>query len=92
MKKLISMLLAVAMLFCFAGCGAADTSSDGDNAKVLSIDEVELTVASTITAVAKEDLKVGFIFLHDANSTYDKNFMDAATAACTKLGLTEDQI
>ena len=92
MKKLISMLLAVAMLFCFAGCGAADTSSDGDNAKVLSIDEVELTVASTITAVAKEDLKVGFIFLHDANSTYDKNFMDAATAACAKLGLTEDQI
>ena len=23
-------------------------------------------------------LKVGFIFLHDENSTYDKNFMDAA--------------
>ena len=35
---------------------------------------------------------VGFIFLHDANSTYDKNFIDAANAACAKLGLSEDQI
>jgi len=92
MKKLLALLLAVAMLVCFAGCGAKDTSSDADGAKVLSIDEVELTVADTITKVAKEDLKVGFIFLHDANSTYDKNFMDAAEAACNKLGLTKDQV
>ena len=92
MKKLLALLLAVAMLVCFAGCGTKDTSSDADNAKVLSIDEVETTVADTITKVAKEDLKVGFIFLHDANSTYDKNFMDAAEAACAKLGLTKDQI
>ena len=32
-------------------------------------------------------LKVGFIFLHDENSTYDKNFMDAAKAACEKMGV-----
>lgn len=91
MKKLIAILMAVAMLVCFAGCGDKD-NNDGDNAKVLSIDEVELTVAATIKAVAKEDLKVGFIFLHDANSTYDKNFMDAADAACKKLGLADEQV
>ena len=34
-----------------------------------------------------EEFKVGFIFLHDENSTYDKNFMDAAKAACEKLGV-----
>lgn len=33
------------------------------------------------------ELKVGFIFLHDENSTYDKNFIDAAKAACEKLGV-----
>ena len=38
------------------------------------------------------DFKVGFIFLHDENSTYDKNFMDAATAATEKLGLSKDQV
>ncbi|MBE6737036.1 MAG: BMP family ABC transporter substrate-binding protein [Ruminococcaceae bacterium] len=32
-------------------------------------------------------VKVGFIFLHDENSTYDKNFMDAAKAACEEMGV-----
>ena len=45
----------------------------------------------TMTACgAKEggdDLKVGFIFLHDEQSTYDKNFIDAAIAACDKMGV-----
>ncbi len=36
----------------------------------------------------KEDMKVGFIFLHDEQSTYDKNFIDAAKAACEKMGVT----
>ena len=39
-----------------------------------------------------DDIKVGFIFLHDENSTYDKNFMDAATAATEKLGLSAEQV
>ena len=32
-------------------------------------------------------LKVGFIFLHDENSTYDKNFIDAAKIACENMGV-----
>ncbi len=36
---------------------------------------------------AKEALKVGFIFLHDEQSTYDKNFMDAAKAACEEMNV-----
>ncbi len=39
-----------------------------------------------------EDIKVGFIFLHDENSTYDKNFIDAATAAKEALGLSDEQV
>ncbi len=35
----------------------------------------------------EEKLKVGFIFLHDENSTYDKNFIDAAVAACKNMGV-----
>lgn len=37
-------------------------------------------------------VKIGFIFLHDENSTYDKNFMDAANAAKKALGLTDEQV
>jgi len=90
MKKLLALVLVFAMLFSFAGCG--DKKKADDAAKVLSIDEVELSKPDTIEKVAKEDLKVGFIFLHDQNSTYDKNFIDAANAACEALGITKDQV
>ena len=39
------------------------------------------------TAPTKADVKVGFIFLHDENSTYDLNFMNGAKEACEKLGI-----
>lgn len=34
-----------------------------------------------------DSLKVGFIFLHDEQSTYDKNFMEAAKAACKEMNV-----
>ena len=65
--------------------------------KVLSLILAVLMLVSTTVAFAscgesKADFKVGFIFLHDENSTYDKNFIDAAKAACAALGLTDEQI
>ena len=36
---------------------------------------------------AEDKMKVGFIFLHDEQSTYDKNFIDAAVEACEKMGV-----
>lgn len=41
---------------------------------------------------ANADLKLGFIFLHDENSTYDKNFMDAAREVQKELNLTDEQV
>ncbi len=38
------------------------------------------------------DFKIGFIFLHDENSTYDKNFLEAAEAATAELGLKPEQV
>ncbi len=42
--------------------------------------------------VTKDNIKVGFIFLHDENSTYDLNFINAAKAMKEELGLRDDQI
>ena len=53
---------------------------------------LSVTLAFASCGDANADFKVGFIFLHDENSTYDKNFIDAANAACAALGLTADQI
>lgn len=36
---------------------------------------------------ASKDVKVGFIFLHDENATYDANFMNAAKESCENAGV-----
>lgn len=43
-------------------------------------------------ASGKDDLKVGLICLHDENSTYDLNFLNAMDEAKKELGLRDDQI
>ena len=64
MKKILAILMAIAMVFSFAACG---TKKDGGE--------------------TEKKLKVGFIFLHDENSTYDNNFLIGAEEACKKLGV-----
>ena len=56
-----------------------------------------LSMAAMAAPVAAEEadlsgVKVGFIFLHDENSTYDLNFINGAKEAAETLGLSEDQV
>ena len=55
-----------------------------------------LVMALSLFACGKKDddadkakVKVGFITLHDENSTYDKNFINGAKEAIKNLGLTD---
>lgn len=75
-KKIISALFALVMLASVAFVAA----SCGEEA------------GSTFTAVEKKDLKIGLITLHDATSTYDKNFIDAMYRALANLGIDESQL
>ena len=76
MKKILAILLALVLVFCFAACGADSGKTD-------------TTKEPTADTAA---LKMGLICLHDENSTYDKNFIDAFEAAKVALGLTDDQV
>ena len=52
-----------------------------------------LTACSDEKAASiSSDFKIGFIFLHDENSTYDKNFLVAAEEATAELGLKPEQV
>lgn len=42
--------------------------------------------------IAKDDIKIGLICLHDDKSTYDKNFIDAMKEAVKTLGLKDSQL
>ncbi len=92
MKKILCAILAVVMVLSFAACGSKDTSSKGEAAKVLTIDEVEKTVAAKMEKVEKDDFKIGLICLHDENSTYDNNFIQALKEVQAELGLKDEQV
>ena len=80
MKKFLAIVLALTMVLALAACGAnTEKQPSADNGD------------APVDAAGMADLKVGFIFLHDENSTYDLNFLNAAKACCAALGLNEDQ-
>lgn len=67
--------------------------------KVISLVLVAVMMTAALMAfsscgpTAEDDsFKVGFIFLHDENSTYDANFINAANAACEKLGIKAEDV
>lgn len=54
--------------------------------------DAELSTNTNINVNANMDITVGFIFLHDVDRTYDKNFIDAARAVTLELGIPSDQV
>ena len=64
---------------------SGDVNEDG---KLSAVDaRMILQIVAGIIPSPEKELKIGFIFLHDENSTYDKNFMDAAKKACEEMGV-----
>ena len=48
--------------------------------------------AALADGVAKEDIKLGVILLHDEDSTYDLNFINGVKDAAAALGLADEQV
>lgn len=92
MKKITAMLLCLAMLFAFAGCGSKDTGSGSTNTKKGVTEDIlpRLEVKSEVTV--PDDFKIGMICLHDENSTYDNNFIQALKSVQKGMGLKDDQV
>lgn len=99
-KKITALLLSALMvigMFAFTACadkkdGDGKTTGTGNDQAATGKVTGEGTEGSGDKVEISDDFKVGFIFLHDENSTYDKNFMDAAKAAQAKLGLSDSQV
>ena len=88
MKKILSLALVLTLVAAvFAGCGAkSEPAATNAPAATQAPAAAEATQAPA-TEAAGTPVKMGFIFLHDENSTYDLNFMNAAKEACDKLGI-----
>ncbi len=94
MKKTLSILLALVLAMgLLAGCdgGGKKTENNGDDIAPNSVTaEAQGEQPGDDDFLPADQVKVGFITLHDENSTYDLNFINAAKAACENLGISED--
>lgn len=72
MKKILAVLLSMVMIITLVGCGTV----------VKQVETKPIEDAPTAKSV-----KIGFIYLHDENSTYDANFLNAAEEACAQAGI-----
>ena len=82
-KRVLSLITVLAMTVgMLAGCGGSSDKASTDTKAESTAEETTDGEAASLA-----DMKVGFIFLHDENSTYDLNFMNAAKEACEKLGV-----
>ena len=82
MKKIFSIALALVMIASFAVMAATCSSkTPGDEAET-----------GDKSDDGDKSFKVGFIFLHDKNSPYDLNFINAVEAAQEALSLTDSQV
>ena len=92
MKKVLALLLALVMVLALVACAskpANDTPAETPAENTPAETPAENTPAETPAENTEvpEGFKVGFITLHDENSTYDLNFINAAKEACETLGV-----
>lgn len=93
MKKILAFLLAAMMVLAFAACGEDNggTPTPTPDVKGMSADVLPRNAMAPSVEIPA-DFKIGMICLHDENSTYDNNFIQALRQVQKDLGLSDDQV
>ena len=88
-KKILSLCLVVLMIASLCAVMAScDMGSNQAKMTESPLPEAELKKDFEVPA----DFKIGFILLHDEQSTYDLNFINAVEKVKSALGLTNEQV
>ncbi|NLM73931.1 MAG: BMP family ABC transporter substrate-binding protein [Clostridiaceae bacterium] len=86
MKKLLSLVLVISMVFSFAACSSGNTEATNST-------EPSSSAPAEKAGVPKEELKIGFIHISDPSDMgYTYNHDLGTWAMVEALGLREDQI
>ncbi len=88
-KKILSLVLVAVLTLSL--CVAFSACGESGDSKGMSESPLPAPALEGDFQIA-EDFKIGFICLHDENSTYDLNFLNAAEEVQTALGLTNEQV
>ncbi|MBD8960413.1 MAG: BMP family ABC transporter substrate-binding protein [Clostridiales bacterium] len=92
MRKFFALALVAVMMLALVACGGEKTPANTGDSVATDNTSVSTDATTDAAPVADDSFKIGFIFLHDENSTYDLNFINAAREAQAALGLSDDQV
>ena len=92
MRKFFALALVAVMMLALVACGSEKTPANTGDSVATDNTSASTDATTDATPVADDSFKIGFIFLHDENSTYDLNFINAAREAQAALGLSDDQV
>lgn len=89
MKRVLTIVLAIAII---AVCAISLVACNNNDAEEITLPAYQIDAPDYSSLVIPSTFKIGMICLHDANSTYDKNFIDAMNKAKADLGLSDSQV
>lgn len=100
MKKIMSIVLSAVMVLSLSACGsskttettaAPETTVATENTTAADVTK-EVTEAAAGAGIAKEDLKIGFIYIGDENEGYTAAHYAGAMEMKETLGLSDNQL
>lgn len=98
MKRFVSTAMAAVMVLSLAACGGStnETAAKEETAKAAAEtkaeEKKEEAEKAPAAGIAKEDLKVGFVYIGDENEGYTAAHYQGAMEMKEALGLSDDQI
>ena len=91
MKKTLALILALCMVLALCACGKTAAPAEEASDELVPTEYVPLEFDPLVSdPVPVSDLKIGVITLHDENSSYDRNFIDAAKDVFSELGVKDE--
>ena len=80
--------LTLSMALSLFGCGSSSNETPSTSAQTEASESEKIpTEAQSQTTEESTTVKAGFLFIHDENSLYDKNFINSAVRSCEEMGI-----
>lgn len=91
-KKVFALVLCLALVTALViGLVACGNNRD-DDVEIVKLPSCDIDAPDYSNLVIPSDFKIGMLCLHDENSTYDKNFINAMHTVQKEFNLSNDQV
>lgn len=91
-KKVFALVLCLALVTALVIGLVACGNNRGDDVEIVELPSYDIDAPDYSNLVIPSNFKIGMLCLHDENSTYDKNFINAMHTVQKEFNLSNDQV